>query len=325
MNSALRVMAALAIGCVCWAGSAQAADPYPAKPIRIVVPLAPGGTVDLVARLIARGLAEDLGQPVIVDNRPGASGLIGVREVARARPDGYTLLAVANTFVSAPAFVPDAGYDPIKDFAPVTLTCQIPMVLVVHPSVQERTIKELIERARSHPGELSFASSGVGSTGYIAAELFSRQAGVKMLGVSYKGNGQALMDVVGGQVMTMFDQVSTSNPYITSNKLRAIAVTTPLRSKLLPEVPTIAESGLPGYEDETFNAILAPAGTPEPIVAQLHAAIGKVLARPALRAQLAAQGIEVKTSETPQAFATYLRGAVEKYRSVAQAAPKDAR
>jgi tripartite-type tricarboxylate transporter receptor subunit TctC len=325
MKSAPRVFAALAIGWACWAGSAQAAEPYPGKPIRIVVPLAPGGTVDMVSRLIAKGLSEDLGQPVIVDNRPAASGLVGVREVARARPDGYTLLAVANTFVSAPAFVPNAGYDPIADFAPVTLTCQIPMVLVVHPSVKERTVKELIDRARKHPGEISFASSGVGSTGYIAAELFSRQAGVKMLGVSYKGNGQALMDVVGGQVMTMFDQVSTSHPYISSSKLHSIAVTTPLRAKLLPDVPTIAESGLPGYEDVTFNAILAPAGTPAAIVAQLHAAIGKVLTRPALREQLAAQGIEVKTSDTPQAFGVYLRGAVEKYRSVAEAAPKEAR
>ncbi|WP_349607219.1 tripartite tricarboxylate transporter substrate binding protein [Cupriavidus sp. DF5525] len=323
MNNIPRVLAALAIGVAFAASPAQASETYPAKPIRIVVPLAPGGTVDLVSRLIAKGLSEDLGQPVIVENKPSASGLIGTREVAHAQPDGYTLLAVANTFASAPAFVPDARYDPIKDFAPVTQICQIPMVLVAHPSVPQRTVKELIDRARAHPGQVSFASSGIGSTGYIAAELFSRQAGIKMLSVSYKGNGQALMDVVGGQVMTMFDQVSTSGRYVQAKKLRALAVTTPTRSALLPDVPTVAEAGLPGYEDATFNAILAPAGTPAPIVSRLHAAIAKVLARPAVRDQLAAQGIEVKPSESPQAFGDYLRGAVNKYRASAQAEPTE--
>ncbi|WP_042885688.1 tripartite tricarboxylate transporter substrate binding protein [Cupriavidus necator] len=321
MNKIPRVLAALAVGVASAASPAQASEPYPAKPIRIVVPLAPGGTVDLVSRLIAKGLSEDLGQPVLVENKPSASGLIGTREVAHAQPDGYTLLAVANTFASAPAFVPDARYDPIKDFTPVTQICQIPMVLVAHPSVPQRTVKQLIDWARAHPGQVSFASSGIGSTGYIAAELFSRQAGIKMLSVSYKGNGQALMDVVGGQVMTMFDQVSTSGRYVQAKKLRALAVTTPTRSALLPDVPTVAESGLPGFEDATFNAILAPAGTPAPIVARLHAAIAKVLARPAVRDQLAAQGIEVKPSESPQAFGDYLRAAVNKYRAIAQAEP----
>lgn len=321
MNKIPRVLAALAVGVASAASPAQASEPYPAKPIRIVVPLAPGGTVDLVSRLIAKGLSEGLGQPVLVENKPSASGLIGTREVAHAQPDGYTLLAVANTFASAPAFVPDARYDPIKDFTPVTQICQIPMVLVAHPSVPQRTVKQLIDWARAHPGQVSFASSGIGSTGYIAAELFSRQAGIKMLSVSYKGNGQALMDVVGGQVMTMFDQVSTSGRYVQAKKLRALAVTTPTRSALLPDVPTVAESGLPGFEDATFNAILAPAGTPAPIVARLHAAIAKVLARPAVRNQLAAQGIEVKPSESPQAFGDYLRAAVNKYRAIAQAEP----
>ena len=192
------------------------------------------------------------------------------------------------------------------------------MVLVAHPSVPQHTVKALIERARAHPGEVSFASSGIGSTGYIAAELFSRQAGIEMLGVAYKGNGQALTDVVGGQVMTMFDQVSTSGPYVKANKLRALAVTTATRSVLLPDVPTVAESGLPGYEDVTFNAILAPAGTPAPIVARLHQAIGKVLARPALREQLGGQGIEVKVSDSPEAFGAYLREAAQKYRGIAE-------
>ncbi|OZI38204.1 hypothetical protein CAL29_07695 [Bordetella genomosp. 10] len=309
---------ALAIAASCLSPSAQAAGDFPDKPIRIIVPVAAGGTVDLVARLVAKGLSEDLRQSVIVENKPGASGLLGTREVARAAPDGYTLLAVANTFVSAPQFVPDAGYDPIADFAPVTQTCQIPMVLVAHPSVPQRTVKALIERARAHPGEISFASSGVGSTGYIAAELFSKQAGVKMLSVSYKGNSQALTDLVGGQVMIMFDQVSTSGVYVKAGKLNALGVTTATRSKLLPDVPTIAEAGLPGYEDDTFNAILAPAGTPPAIVAKLHNAIAAVLRRPETAAVLVKQGIEVKPSASPEEFGAVLKRAVEKYRAIDQ-------
>jgi tripartite-type tricarboxylate transporter receptor subunit TctC len=318
MNPWFKGAIALAIGLACAAPPAQAEDRFPSKPIRIVVPVSPGGTVDLVARLVAKGLSEDLGQSVVVENRPGASGMVGTREVARSAPDGYTLLASANTFVSVPEFVPNAGYDPVKDFMPVTQTVQIPMVLVAHPSVPQKTVKELIERARAHPGEISFGSSGVGSTGYIAAELFSKQAGIKMLSVSYKGNSQALTDLVGGQVMVMFDQVSTSGSYALAGKLNALGVTTSTRSKMLPDVPTIAESGLPGFEDDTFNAIFAPAGTPAPILARLHDAIAKVLNRPEVTAQLAKQGVEVKISPTPQDFHEYLKKAVEKYRSIAK-------
>jgi len=312
---------ALAASLCLVAAPAWAASDFPSKPIRIVVPVAAGGTVDLVSRLVAKGLSEQLGQSVVVENRPGASGLIGTREVARAKPDGYTLLAVANTFVSVPFFVPDANYDPIKDFTPITQTCEIPMVLVAHASVPERDIKGLIARAKAHPGEISYASSGMGSTGYIAAELFSRQAGIKMLGVSYKGNGQALTDVVGGQVMTMFDQVSTSGPYVLSGKLHALAVTTKTRSALLPDVPTMAEAGLPGYEDATFNALLAPAGTPARVVEKLYGALSKVLADPALKQLLAKQGIEVAPSATPRAFGESLRAYQQKYRTIADAAP----
>lgn len=322
MNRISHALAAIAFGAACLTGVAHAADDvWPSRPIRIVVPLAPGGTVDLVARIVAKGLAEELGQPVVIENKPAASGLVGTREVARAQPDGYTLLAVANTFVSAPAFIPEARYDPIKDFAPVTQICQIPMVLVANAKVPEQTVAALIARAKAKPGEVSYASSGVGSTGYIAAELFSRQAGIRMLSVSYKGNGQALADVLGGQVMTMFDQVSTAGKYVQGGKLHALAVTTSTRSALLPDVPTVAESGLPGYEDATFNAILAPARTPAPIVNRLHALIGKILARPDVRDVLVAQGIEPKPSESPEAFGRYLRDAAVRYRAIAQAHP----
>jgi len=318
MKHFLTRLAGAVLGAACLAcAPSRAQDAWPAKPIRLVVPLAPGGTVDRVARLVAKGLGEELGQPVVVENRPGASGLIGTREVARAAADGYTLLAVANTFVSAPVFVPESGYDPIRDFTPVTQTCVIPMVLVAHPSVPERSVQALIERARAHPGEIAYGSSGVGSTGYIAAELFSRQAGIEMLPVSYKGNAQALTDLVGGQIHVMFDQVSTAGQYVRQGQLRALGVTTAERSRMLPDVPTIAQAGLPGFEDETFNAILAPAGTPPAIVDRLHGAVAKVLARPELAAQLAGQGIEARPSASPAEFGDYLRGAFEKYRAIA--------
>jgi tripartite-type tricarboxylate transporter receptor subunit TctC len=315
-------MAAMAVGIACFAGSVHAEDKFPSKPIRIIVPVAAGGTVDLVARLVAKGLGENLHQSVIVENKPGASSLLGTREVQRAAPDGYTLLAVANTFISAPEFVENAGYDPLKDFAPVTQTALIPMVLVANPSVPQKTVKELIERAKAHPGELSYASAGIGSTGYIAAELFSKQAGVKMLHVAYKGNSPALTDLVGGTVMFMFDQISTSNPYIRANKLRPLGVTTSTRSKLYPDIPTIAEAGLPGYEDDTFNAILAPAGTPAPIVKVLHDTIAKVLSSPEMVDILAKQGIEAKASPTPEAFGESLKRYRDKYQTIAKDAPK---
>ena len=310
------LLLATAVTTSCMLGTTAHAA-FPDKPIRIVVPVAPGGTVDMVARLVAKGLSENLGQPVIVENKAGASGLIGTREVARAAPDGYTLLAVANTFVSAPSFLPNAGYDPVKDFVPITQTCLIPMVLVANPSVPQKDVKSLIDRARAHPGEITFGSSGVGSTGYIAAQLFSRMADIKMLSVAYKGNSQALADLLGGQVMIMFDQVSTSGPHVLDGKLHALAVTTRTRSNLLPDVPTVAESGLPDYEDDTFNALLAPAGTPDAIVTQLHAAVKKVLARPDLVQQLAQQGIEVHPSPSPQSFHDYLKQAVVKYGTIA--------
>ncbi len=304
------------------AAQATKADIYPNKPISIVVPVAAGGTVDMLSRIIAQGMSKELGQPVIVENRAGASGAIGSRHVARAKPDGYTLLAVANTFASVPEFVPNADYDPIKDFAPITQTCSIPMVLVTNPAVPEKTVQAFIERARATPESISIGSSGLGSTGYIAAQLFSRKAGVKFLYVSYKGNSQALLDVMSGQLTGMFDQVSTAGPNIKTNKLKALAVTTRTRSPMLPDVPTLDEAGLTGFQDETFNAMLAPAGTPEPIIAKLHAAISKTLNQPEVKQRLATQGIDVKLSKTPAEFAVYLKDSVEKYRGIAANAPK---
>ena len=297
-----------------YAGGApgQTAGSYPQRPLRIIVPLAPGGNVDLVVRAIAPQLAEGLGQQVVVENRPGASSLVGTQFVAKVTPDGYTLLAVANTFATVPALIASPGYDPLKDFTGISLTCLVPQVLVTNPALPVRTVKDLIALARARPGELSYATSGAGGTGHMAAELFSRQVGVKMLHVPYKGNSQALIDVLSGQVMLMFDQVSTSASYIRAGKLRPLAVTSRTRSPLFPELPTIDQSGAPGYEDITFNGLVAPAGTPREILVRLNAEVAKVVRNPGLRNRFIERGVELTSSASPEEFTAYIKAEADK-------------
>lgn len=297
--------------------SAQSSGNFPARALRIIVPVAAGGNVDIVARAVGQGLSERFGQQVVVENRPSASSLVGTQAVAKAPADGYTLLAIANTFVSAPAIVSAPGYDPVKDFHGVTLTCRIPMVLVVNPNLPVHNVRELIALAKAQPGAVTYATSGNGSTGHIAAEMFSRQAKVKMLHIPYKGNAQSLTDLVGGQVMIMFDQVSTSVPFVGAGKLRPIGVTTRTRAAVFPDVPTIDESGLKGYEDVTFNGIMAPAGVPREILERLQTEIAKVLAVPELKKRYADRGIELAASRTPEEFSAYIKTQVENYTRIA--------
>jgi len=285
---------------------------YPAKPIRIIVPLAPGGNVDLIVRSIAPQLAENLGQQVIVENRPGASSLVGTQLVSKSAPDGYTLLAMANTFAMVPSILANPGYDPLKDFTGVTLTCLVPQVLVVNPALPVRSVKQLIALAKSRPGEISYATSGAGGTGHMATELFSHQVGVKMLHVPYKGNSQAIVDVIGGQVMMMFDQVSTSASYIKAGKLRGIAVSSRTRSPLFPDLPTIDEAGVPGFEDITFNGLAAPAGTPREILVRLNEEVAKVVRAPALHSRFLERGVELKASASPEEFTAHIKAEYEK-------------
>jgi len=294
------------------AALAQSAADYPSRPIRIVVPLAAGGNVDIVARTLAEPLAKSLGQPVVVENRPGASSLVGTQFVAKSAPDGHTLLAMANTFATVPLIVPDPGYDPLKDFAGVTQTCLVPQVLIVNPALPAHSVRELIALARAQPGGISYATSGNGSTGHMAAELFNRQAGVKMLHVPYKGNSQALIDVIGGQVAMMFDQVSTSAPQIKAGKVRALAVTSLKRSPLLPEVPTVDESGVPGYEDITFNGLVAPAGTARETLVRLNRAVANAVSAPDLYNRFLERGIELKASSSPEEFTAHIKAEFEK-------------
>ena len=312
MKKAKFVMAAALAAIYATGVHSQTAGGYPARPLRIIVPLAPGGNVDLVVRSLAQQLTENLGQQVIVENRPGASSLVGTQLAAKAAPDGYTLLAMANTFAMVPSIVANPGYDPLKDFTGVTLTCLVPQVLVVNPALPVRSVKQLIALAKSRPGEISYATSGPGGTGHMATELFSRQVGVKMLHVPYKGNSQAIIDVIGGQVMLMFDQVSTSAPYLKAGKLRALAVTSRKRSPLFPDLPTIDESGAPGYEDITFNGLMAPAGTPREILVRLNEEVAKAVRAPELHKRFLDRGVELTASASPEEFTAYVKAELEK-------------
>jgi tripartite-type tricarboxylate transporter receptor subunit TctC len=283
------------------------AQGYPAKAIRIIVPVAPGGNVDFVVRGLAQALSESFGQQVIVDNRPSASSIVGTQLVARSSPDGYTLLAIANTFATVPPIMPSAGYDPIKDFAAVTLTCLVPQVLEVTPSLPVRTVRELIALAKAKPGQLAYGSGGAGGTGHFAGELFSRQAGIKMLHVPYKGAAPALIDVISGNVQLMFDQLGPSGPHIASGKVRALGVTSLKRAPLFPNVPTIDEAGLKGFEDITFNGLMAPAGTPRDVLVKLQSEVARVVRMPELHKRYMERGVELTASASPEEFAARIK------------------
>ena len=312
MNRPGTVIAGLVLSLAAPAGWSQPA-PYPVKLVRIVNPVAPGGNQDIVARAVAEQLSKSWGQPVVVENRPGASAIIGTRFVKNAPADGYVLLAISNTFARTPAMVADAGYDAIRDFAAISLTCDVPLVFVINPALPVRTVKEFIALAKRRPGEISSGSSGRGSTGHVAAEMFSRQAGIRLLHVQYKGAAPAIVDLVGGHVMLRFDQLSTSISHIRSGKLRALGVTSSKRSALLPDVPTIAEAALPGFQDSTFNGLMAPAGTPRAVLERVRADVAKAVAVPDLRNRYLEQGIELLGSSSSDEFAAFLRRHVEAF------------
>lgn len=291
---------------------------YPSKLVRVINPVAAGGNQDIVARAYAEQFGKNFGQQFVVENRPGNSAIVGTRFVKNSPADGYTLLAISNTFARTPAMVKEAGYDAIKDFAAVTMTSDTPLVFVVNPALPARSVKEFIALATQRPGEISSGSSGAGSTGHVAAEMFARQAGIKLLHIQYKGAAPAVIDLVGGHVMLRFDQVSTSLPHIRTGKLRALGVTTKKRSSLLPDVPTIDQAGLPGFEDSTFNGLMAPAGTPRAVLERLRAEVAKAAALPELRSRYAEIGVELVSSNTPEDFAAFLRKHVEDFTRLAR-------
>ena len=294
------------------AATAHGQSAYPQRPVRIIVAVTPGGTSDLIARGVARAMSESLGQQVNVENRPSASSLVGTQLVAKATADGYTLLHMANTFAVVPSLILNPGYDPLKDFVGVSLTGIVPKILSVNPALPVNSVKELIALARARPGQITYASAGVGGTGHMAAELFSYQVGLKMLHVPYKGASQALVDVVGGQVMIMFDEMISSLPYVRGGKLRALGVTTPTRSPLLPNTPTIDEAGVKGFEDSTFTGLMTPAGTPPEVLTRLHSEVTRAVQVPQLRQTFLEVGVELTASPSPDAFTAYVRKEYEK-------------
>jgi len=283
------------------------AQDYPRRPVRLVVPFPPGGGNDIVARAVAQELGKSLGQQFVVDNRAGAGGAIGAELAARSPADGYTLfLGGVGSHVVNPSLHAKLSYDPIRDFAPVTLIASAPSVLVVNPSLQAASIAEFTALAKANPGKLNYASNGNGSSAQLAAVLYESMAGVRMVHVPYKGVAPALVDLMSGEVQLMFGTLVAILPHIKAGRLRALAVTGRNRSALLPEVPTLAESGLPGYEAGSWYGILAPAGTPGAIVARLNAQINNAIRQPEVRERLAAEGAEV-IGGTPEEFAVHIR------------------
>ena len=294
------------------------AQGYPDRPIRIVVPYLPGGGVDAAARLLGQPLGELLGQPVVVDNRPGAATNIGSDMVAKAKPDGYTLLLANPSQVANVSLYPNLPYSLQKDLAPVVLIGVAPLILMVHPSLPVKSVKDLIALARARPDQLTYASAGIGSPTHIAPELFNWMAKVKIMHVPYKGGSQAVIDLVAGRVTLYFAAASTGLPLVKSGKVRALGVTGTRRFAPAPEVPTVAE-GLPGYEIGNWFALLATAGTPQDVIAKLNAAANKALAQPHTVERLSAQGIEV-SGGSPQALAGFIDREIAKYGNVVRTA-----
>jgi tripartite-type tricarboxylate transporter receptor subunit TctC len=304
-----------AVGCAAiliGAGAAGAAEDYPSKPVRLVVPFAPGGSSDSVARMIGGKLTEAWGRQIIVDNRPGAATNIGASFAAKSAPDGYTLyLANANHSVN-PALRKSLPYDPLKDFTSVVRIANQTVVLMVHPSVPAKSVKEFIQLAKARPGELNFASPGVGTASHMTGVLFQAMTKINMVFVPYKGAGPSLIDLIAGQVTVGASGLTSSVQYIDSGRLRALGVTTAKRSKLKPEIPTIAESGVPGFEVTNWFGLLAPAGTPAPIVEKIHQKVAQILENPANEQLIFKLGLE-PAPMNPREFDAFMRGEIGKW------------
>ncbi|WP_395676401.1 Bug family tripartite tricarboxylate transporter substrate binding protein [Inquilinus sp.] len=313
------LIAGLAASVALPAGSASAADAFPSRTVTMVVPFAAGGSTDLIARIIAEKMTEDLGQTVIVENKAGAGGNIGADAVAKADPDGYTILmGTIATHALNPAVMKQMPYDPVKDFAPVSLLVLVPNVLEVNPEVPAKTVQELIALLKSKPGEYSYASSGIGTPLHLSGELFKSLAGVDMIHVPYRGAGPALNDVVANQVPIMFDNLPSSTQFIKAGTLRALAVTTKTRSASFPDLPTMEEAGVPGYETYTWNALFAPAGTPQAVIDRLNAAAVKAVKDPATQPRLADLSATVVGS-TPDELAKHVVAEIAKWAPIVEA------
>jgi tripartite-type tricarboxylate transporter receptor subunit TctC len=317
---ARRFLLGLLTGMMCLGTAlAQSAQNYPSKPIRFIVPYAPGGSTSHVARLVATKLTESWGQPVLVDNRGGANTVIGTEALARSAPDGYTIGLTTSSLATLPHLIASLPFDPVKDLAPVAPLIATQLVLVLHPSVPANNVKEFIALAKARPNQLNFAAVGTGSSTHLAGEVFKSVTGVKMQHVAYKGTAPALTDLIGGQIQLNFDTPVTSIPHIRSGKLKAIAITGKNRLASLPDVPTFAEAGLPEYDFQIWFGVIAPAGTPKDIISKLSTEIARVLALPDVKESLALQGLD-PFNLSPDQFGALLRADLDKYGKVIKAA-----
>jgi len=302
--------------CTALCAAYVSAQGYPERPIRLIVPYAPGGNIDITARAIQPGLAELLGQSIIVDNRAGAGGTIGSDLVAKAPADGYSILVGSSgTLTVAPSLYTKNPYNPVRDFAPVSFVSNVPLVLLLHPSVPAKSVKEFIALAKTMPGKLTMASAGTGTTNHLVGELFQSMTGVRFVHVPYKGSGPALVELMGGQVDLHFDQLSSATPYIKAGRMRALAMTTEKRAGIFPDVPTLAEAGVPGFEASTFTGLVVPAGTPRDIISKLNAATVKMLARQSVKDRFASFGADAFSS-TPEQLGAFIKQDFAKWTKV---------
>ena len=288
------------------------AQSWPSKPIRMIIAFPPGGPTDLVSRVLAQKLTEQLGQQVFVDNKPGAGGNIAAELAAKAAPDGYTVFYNTSAIVIGPALYGKVNYDTLKDFAPVLLTASVPMVLVVNPQLPTRSVKEFLDLAKARTGALNYSSSGTGTITHLASAMMSTQTGIQTQHIPYKGSAPGLVDLAAGQTQFMIDTMNTVLPYVRDNRLRGLAVTSSKRSALMPELPTLAEAGLPGFEAAAWQGIVVPTGTPVEIIQKLNAEVNKALAHPDIRARLAAQGADI-LGGTSAEYAAYLRSEMPRW------------
>ena len=309
---------ATALAGLCLSGAAQAADAYPNKPIRLIVPFAAGGTTDIVARVVAEGLGRELGQAVVVENRGGGGGSIGADALVRSAPDGYTLgVATVSTMATNPATNPKNPYNPLKDFAPITNMVNVPNVLTVNPAVPAKTMAEFIALLKANPGKYSYASSGAGGIGHLDGELFKSLTKTDMVHVPYRGSGPALNDVIAGQVNAQFDNLPSSMPHIQAGKLRALAVAAPKRLPTLPDVPTFSEGGLPEMDNMAWYGLVAPAGTPQAVIDRIHDATVKALKDPKIIQRLA-DGGSLVDGNTPAEYAAQIKRELELRQRIAK-------
>ena len=317
MSSLPQVAAALLCAALSAPAAAQKAPAdYPNRPVRWIVPFAPSGPTDLMSRAVAEKLSQRFGQQFVVDNRPGAGGNIGAEVVAKSAPDGYTLMiGHVGTHAINSTLYPKLGFDPVTDFTPITLIATLPLALVVHPSLPAKDAKELIAHAKARPGQLNFASAGNGGPTHLTGELLKTAAGIDIVHVPYKGNAAALLDLTAGRVQMMFSNLLTSMPHVRAGKLRAIGISSAKRSPQAPELPTIAESGLPGFSAVPWYGVLGPAGLSRPIVGRLNTEIARALALPDMNERFVAQGIDLQSS-TPEHFAALIKSELVKWRKV---------